>query len=83
MRNAFQEFVDTDAGAAWIMSTEFDRACVDFCACIERGEIISMQRAANMVGMPLAAFAETFVEYLRAEAAYKRDQAEAASSVKH
>jgi hypothetical protein len=79
----FHQFVDTSEGAAWIMSTEFDRACVDLFARIERGEIISLQRAANMVRMPLAAFAETFVEYLRAEAAYKRDQAEAASSVKH
>lgn len=83
MQSAFHEFVETIEGRAWIQSSAFDRACIDLFARLERGEIISMQKAADMVGMPLACFAETFVEYLRAEAAYRRDLADAAVAVLH
>ncbi|HQS18803.1 hypothetical protein [Reyranella sp.] len=79
----FKDFANTDVGSAWIMSTDFDRACVDLFTRLERGEQITMQKAANMVRMPLPVFAETFLEYLRAEALYKRDLAEAAAAVKH
>lgn len=79
----FNEFVDTQAGATWIASTEFDQRCVELFARLERGERISLQAAANMVGMPLHAFAETYFEFRRGFLAYQREIAAAANTVRH
>lgn len=79
----FDQFIATTAGADWIASTEFDRACVALFDRIERGEKISLQAAADAVGMPIIAFAETYFEFRRGLLVYRQMQAEATASVKH